>query len=328
MPTPFLGLSFLISVIIIVINFIIKLFVHIFPKLITNTEFFSKHKSLKIIGSFIIIFVVLSMSLKTYFEIFNAATQEEHSNFSYIDNYIIGCTPIEKEPLKDKLVILRLDDVQATNWNMVSIQMMEDAIARDMPIVAGTIPDKIHEDFRMVSYLKKQSCNIEIAIHGYTHNTNGNVSPALTGEFSHLNATEARERLTAGKKELSDLSDTPLVTFIPPQNEISTEASSVLFEFGITYLSDKGTSMYDYDASTWDGSTAKDAISDCNEVFANGENLCVIMLHPQDFSTADMKIDYDRYTEYTKLLNTLENIDVSVIRFNEITIDMLKENTV
>ena len=61
------------------------------------------------------------------------------------------------------------------------------------------------------------------------------------------------------------------------------------------------------------------AINDCEESFKKGDDLCVIMLHPQDFSNEDLSIDGDRYNEFIKILDYMQSNNIPAITFKEMS---------
>ncbi len=323
MPLPFFGFSFLISIAIIAVHFVVRiarlgqsvLRLPVPPK--------PRAQGVRMITALAIIGVVSLLSTNVYAQVVRFASTNHYNNMSVIEHYLTDCTNTIDPSIHDRMVVLRLDDVQAFSWDEVNIRMMEDTLARGMPIVAGTIPKDINTDFKMVSFLNKHNCNIEVALHGYTHHIDLDYI-AQDGEFHSISADEARIRLRKAIAEIGTVIDTPIRSFIPPQNQISAEAKRVLPEFGITHLSSEGNDMYDYDAKTWGGISAIEVIETCEQRFAKGDQLCVIMLHPQEFSDEHMHVDEEKYHEYTKLLELLGEIDVSVVRFSDVPPEMLK----
>ncbi len=245
----------------------------------------------------------------------------EENNIKLVGDALYECKPINI-PNSDKYVILRLDDVQAYGWTDISIKMMHDALQRDQTIVAGVIPINIKSDKRIVDFFKKYDCNVEIAIHGYDHNIGEN-SDYTTGEFAFLNEEEAKERLVLAKNELHKISAQKPVTFIPPNNQLSEGARDAIQNEILPIISSEGKNYFDYNASTWNFVTksfigADEVIANCENSFNQGDNLCIIMLHPQDFSNSDLSINEDHYNEFIKILDYIESNNIPAITFKEI----------
>ena len=311
------SLTALISLIIIAIHFVLK----------TIAGFFNFHsksknppnKKLNVVMAIIVLIFIPIALFVIYQPIFNNLVHEDN-NFELIENALYECTTLEISQ-KDKYVILRLDDVQSGAWTSISIKMMNDVLERNLPIVAGIIPKYIEEDKIIKQFFKKNDCKVEIAIHGYDHGS-GEYGDS-NGEFAFLNQIDTKEKIALAKQSIAKISDQNLNIFIPPNNQISDEARATLKESDFI-ISSEGEDYYDYDSATWDfGSNsfinAEETIANCELAFSTGDNLCVIMIHPQDFSNNDMSINEDSYAEFTKILDYLESSNISVTTFNKMS---------
>ncbi len=259
------------------------------------------------------IFAFYNPVIKTLFPDKNTATVEKE------ENYV--CTPFNNNSA-GPMVILRLDDVQAFSWSDISIKMMEDALASGLPIVAGVIPKNISEDKKTIEFLKRNDCNIQIAVHGYDHGPS-EYDNETSGEFAHLDKIETQQRLALAKEEIAKIATSESYVFIPPQNELSAAARTTLGEEGFSVISSEGTGYYDYDAASWSFKnksfiSASQTILDCITTFNEGDDLCVIMLHPQDYTKDDQTIDESLYNEYKKILSYLNTEDISVVTYAEV----------
>lgn len=209
-------------------------------------------------------------------------------------------------------VILRLDDIQLFTWGGVTETMIEDTLERDIPLSLGVIPMSINRNPELVSLIKLNECNVEIVLHGWNHRED-------VPEFSGIDEDTALDKLVRGKEYLEDLFDTKIVTFVPPQNEISKAAKGMIGEAGLRIYSGEGTESFDYDAETFnvgDGdysAMVAEVLEDCQTAF-DGDNQCVIMLHPQDFAT-DYVFDKEKYLYYLTLLDELKKMEVSFSTF-------------
>ena len=231
------------------------------------------------------------------------------------------------------MIVLRLDDVQSYGWHDISMKMMADALERKLPVVAGVIPKESASNPDMNEFFARNGCNLEIALHGYDHQrtNSSNYQPnhydaegARFAEFASLTTAEATERIAKGLAEIRKLSSQSILTFIPPEHMLSREAELAMHRFGIHLISGGSGAFYDYHAYTWDGSTdqyaaATTVMNTCWERFDAGENLCVIMFHPQDYARDDGSLDTSRYDDYLKLLDLIAISDTSVVTFKEMT---------
>lgn len=314
----FVGLTALISILAILLHFCfsgLKKVFRISKK--DGSGFIMKHAP---VFSVLILVLMPLAIIGVYKPIVNNMLNEEN-NVKLVKDALYVCQPINL-PQSDKYVILRLDDVQAYGWTDISIRMMNDALEKGDSITAGVIPKSIDTDKRVVEFFKKHGCNVEIAIHGYDHGI-GEYSNDFNGEFALLTEVEAKERLDLSMIEIAKISEQKPVTFIPPNNQLSEGAKQAIQNEIFPIISGEGKNYYDYDASTWNFITdsfvsADKVISDCESTFSEGKNVCVIMLHPQDFSNQDLSTNEDRYKEYIKVLEYIESNKIPAITFKEI----------
>ncbi|HEY0964728.1 MAG TPA: DUF2334 domain-containing protein [Candidatus Paceibacterota bacterium] len=285
--------------------------------------------------SFFISFTISLFSFGALMIILVIAARHETNNYALAEDMLRTCTELPAAPLKEHIVILRLDDVQAQTWTPISTRMMRDTVDRGMPIVAGVIPYGISTSLEVQRYFKSYGCNTEVALHGYTHADSqyqGEHEHGSNPEFGALSKHAARKKLDAAFEEMRVLPPHQIVTFIPPENRISEAAAAVLKEYNIRYLSKEGSALYDYRASTWNFDKnhyvpAKMVISDCRKHFESGGKLCVIMLHPQDYANPDGTLNETRYKDYVVLIEMLRKEDVSVATFADLDkIPELKAN--
>ena len=297
MMTPFTGLTVIFHLIIIFI-----------------------YKRRKVLVSFAIALIVfgiiglnLSFSVKGLFG--------KDSNIRLAANlpeYLRQCKPFETN-IGEKNIILRVDDIQASAWREVTIRMTDDALENSMPLVLAVIPEGIEEDDKLYRYLRSQRCNIELAQHGWDHNKDtGGVAP----EFGSLSKEEAYKRIIEGKAVMEKLADKPPVTFIPPNNYYSAGTAQALDKAGFINISSEGDQPFDYTSATFD-STKNELISvpeileRCIEGL-NEKDLCVVMLHPQDYAT-DGVLDEEKYEMYSELLDELKKLNVSFVTMENLS---------
>ena len=315
----FVGLTAFISLMAIAIHFLYKGFNKVF-RISSKSKggFFMKHAT----TFSVLILILMPLAIVGMYKPIVDNMLNDQNNIKLVGDALYTCKPINL-PNSDKYIVLRLDDVQAYGWTDISIRMMNDAMQRGGTITAGVIPKNIDTDKRIVEFFKKYECNVEIAIHGYDHGI-GEFSPDFNGEFALLNEEESKERLILAKEELSKISKQKPITFIPPNNQLSDGAKTAVRNEILPIISGEGNNYFDYDAATWNFVTnsfvgADKVISDCENTFKEGKNLCVIMLHPQDFSNQDLSTDEERYAEYIKILNYFESNNIPSITFKEVT---------
>jgi len=243
------------------------------------------------------------------------------STLALIKNQAYQCT-LEKP--EENVIILRLDDIQAWAWKNSSQSIINEIISREIPITLGVVPEDLGKDKETLSYLKeiKDSELIEIAQHGYTHEEN---------EFLYLNETQAVERIIAGRNILIKELGVYPTTFIPPYNEYSTATLLALEENNFYINSAKKETQIFSNTFAILGYTARTAefnperfvpveevVSNCRQSLEE-TGICVVMLHPQDYTINQSDIIHERkYSEFLRLLDELENLNVEFIKFNDL----------
>jgi hypothetical protein len=190
-------------------------------------------------------------------------------------------------------IILRLDDIQAKAGANTSMEMINDALNRDLPIVLGVIPYQLETDSKIVSFLSglRNNSHVEIALHGFRHSKN---------EFANLSQAQAYDILQSGKAALSKQLGIDPVTFIPPNNVYSNGTLAALEASGFERMS-ASQDQLDYDGKLLTAGfnirppsdlTPEEqveynmdfAVNRCKAKLEEG-NLCIVMLHPQDYAT-------------------------------------------
>ena len=212
----------------------------------------------------------------------------------------------------DRNIILRMDDVQAEMWRDIQIKMVEDALDRDKTLSLGVIPFNLFNDRKMSKFLMDNRCNVEISLHGYTHDYT---------EFKTLSFEEADDKIKKGLKILNKI-EPNVITFIPPENVFSEGTEQAVFNNSFEVLSaEHGDTEYSLTQSTydWASSELEDyrlVLSGCKNDLDNNKT-CIIMLHPQDYA-ANGELDEKKYDSYIKLLEGLDELDANVITFRDL----------
>lgn len=228
--------------------------------------------------------------------------------------------------LNDRLVVLRLDDVQATMWSKTSRMLIEGAIGKGVTMVAGVIPKGLDADVKMDSLLRRERCNIEVALHGWDHGRSAYTPGELDGppEFSQLSADQAMPLLLAGKSVLEKLTGGAVTTFIPPNNLASDGTVEALKETGFDVISSGGDDTFDYSIPTYDFLKQSivpvdDILTACNRKFSEGK-FCVVMFHPQEYSNPDRTLNEEVYHDhFLAIIDRLKEAGTSFTTFKELS---------
>ena len=230
----------------------------------------------------------------------------------------------------NRIIILRLDDVKAWQYYDITTRMTSLMLSKNMAFTMALIPKDIEKDTTLfLPWIRniKNDPRVEIALHGYLHEE---------GEFKDLNRTEATYRLQKGKEMIYNYTGIVPVTFIPPENEYSDDTVDSLSDTGFRVISAEASpnikqyyeigenlSFVGYTTRTYDFSDSKfipaeQVLEECNSSL-DKDGLCVIMIHPQDYLTADRtQIDEERYAEFIKLIDGLEKLNARFKTFKDL----------
>ena len=209
-------------------------------------------------------------------------------------------------------IVLRIDDIQASYLVDVQKKMINDALDRDKTLSLAVIPLGLNNNKAMVKFLKEKKCKLEIGLHGYENND---------FEFSELSYEEADKKIKDGLKVLNEI-ESEVITFIPPNNEISNESKIAVYGNKIKIISsgfynrEFGYSVSTYDWENHSFMDYKEILSEClNELEKN--ETCIVMMHPQDYVT-DGKFDNEKYQQYIQLLDNVDKLNATIVTFRDL----------
>lgn len=264
--------------------------------------------------AFFAILIIFSIIVKETFASLDSLVSGE-TNLELISNQFFPCKKFETKENKNKIII-RMDDVQAYAWSAPSIKIMSHTLKNSIPMVIGVIAKDIEQDRKIVRFIKKNDCNLEVAYHGWDHNK-ADGSP----EFVDIYQVQAREKIVKGKNSLKHLTKSSIKTFIPPENKLSENLKEVVEKEKFTIISSEGKGKYDYSASTYDfvnetKNNLEDTVEKCEEKIKEN-NLCIIMLHPQDYVTNN-RLDKNKFDTYKALLERLGELNAEFTTFEKI----------
>ena len=245
-------------------------------------------------------------------------TQGSITKYSLEEVQTYSC--IVEKP-SERTIVLRIDDI--TPWNDLNLmrQMTDEIINRGYGVALGVIPNGIEKNRDIVRWVQKinENPNIELSLHGYKHEPN---------EFGTLNYQNARTKIELGTEIMAKYFGEVPINFIPPYNVESEGTIKALKDLNFKTFSGNHQEYYlsgdfakaGYTATTYEYSQDKfvfadEALKKC-ETSINKNGVCVMMFHPQDFTTKG-KIDEDKYAEYIKVLDGLKNLNADVMNFRQ-----------
>jgi predicted deacetylase len=211
----------------------------------------------------------------------------------------------------DRNIIIRIDDIQAYYLNNIQIRMIQDALNMNKTVSLAVIPTGLLNDKELSKFLEENRCKLEIALHGYNNSDY---------EFANISYKEANNKIKEGLKILNEI-EPKVITFIPPNNEISDEGRKAVYANGIKIISsgfeniEAGFTMSTYDWKNKSFTDYEKVLADCNDELNKNET-CIIMIHPQDYIT-DGKLDEEKYSQYTALLNGMNKLNATIVTFRD-----------
>ncbi len=288
--TFFGGISFLVHFIILLVKWITK-----HPKSAITT-----------------LLVMVVVTFGAFFSIKHGI--KNSPNITILQNTFYSCENTAMASNNHKnTIIVRLDDIQAFAWRDTSMKMINYIIDKDLKVTLGVIPKNLKEDAVLVKFLRKTSCNTEIAQHGWDHGqSNGNTKP----EFANITKSKAYNRIIRGKRYLEEIFNKSVVSFIPPNNVYSEEVLEALRQANVSFMSSEfTTTTVDYGTDSEKLKPVKDIVDSCKQGLRTN-NLCIVLVHPQDYTTDDM-LDESKYAKFTNLINQLSVIDADFMTIEE-----------
>jgi peptidoglycan/xylan/chitin deacetylase (PgdA/CDA1 family) len=244
--------------------------------------------------------------------------QGEIKEYNIEEAKTYSCT-IEKP--NERTIILRIDDI--TPWNNLDLMkdMVQDINERGYGVSLGVIPKRLQESDKLIKWLQDINENplVELSQHGYEHTEN---------EFKSLSYQEAMKKIEVGREIMIRYFGEHPLNFIPPYNVESEGTVNALKNLGFKTLSGSINEFYirdgfasaGYTATTYKYSedkfvNADQVLKDC-KASLDKNGVCVIMMHPQDF-TEDGTVNKEKYSEFIKVLNGLQDLDAEVVNFGQ-----------
>lgn len=215
-------------------------------------------------------------------------------------------------------IILRMDDVRA--YSKLTKPLVDEIVSRNISVTLGVIPKDLEKDYQIAKYLNeiKSNPHIEIAQHGNYHNeSDKNIS---------------NDSLLEGYAKIQTILSVVPVTYILPHNEVSLGSKEIISNYFRVISGEQGifregekyaeigyteeTYYYDKNYSV----PVETIINKCEESLRN-INLCVIAIHPQEYSTNinnPSVLDKNKLEEFKHLLDKLENLNASFSTFKDL----------
>lgn len=284
-------------------------------------EIFQGALSLTILA--FVIFLYFSNYNVRLFDVPNNVVGKNLSLTYYFNSSEIPIGNGQFTPPSQRVIILRLDDVQAYGWDDIAINLTETVLKKNISITLGVIPDGMEKSNPVSDFLLKNSKNplIEIAQHG-TNKHEDTLTNATVEEI--YNSTKI------GMQKIALSTGVIPITFATPYNVYSLESTEALSQLGFRILSAKERefrtngyiTLIGYDTQTKIyGQPSLVNISTiiylCN-LSLNSKNTCVIMMHPQDYANSNGRMDPQSYQQFLELLDQLDNLNATFVTFKDL----------
>lgn len=218
----------------------------------------------------------------------------------------------EYHQTSDRNIVLRVDDIQAYYLKNIQSMMIQDALNMNKTLSLSVIPYGLLDDKEITQLLKENRCKLEIGLHGYDN---------TDFEFQNISYKEANSKIKKGLKILEEI-EPKIITFIPPNNEISEDGRKAVYNNGIKVISsgswnkEFGFSVSTYDWGNHSFTDYHEILEKCWNELEKGET-CIVMIHPQDYTTNGV-LDYSKYTQYISLLSAIDSLNATVVTFRDL----------
>lgn len=220
-----------------------------------------------------------------------------------------------------KWVILRLDNISSKTSVTLLKKMVIDTQRFHVPMVLWIVPEWLDIQSETANFLRNESCNFELAIHGWDHFsaqvTTGNIRRIT--EFSEISYEDALTRINQARSVMSELTNEPVITFIPPFHEISYSWVLAAKQSWIDVISSVGTWVFDARSQISNELfSSKNIQAWCLESFKS-KNLCIVHLQIEDFVIQwSDKVDEKKYFEYLSFLSDFSTNGIEFTTFRKL----------
>lgn len=144
---------------------------------------------------------------------------------------IVGNTirnTLQEVPHSCNCVAFRLDDIQDHFTRDAQKDLIDMFLTEKVPLTIGVIGGYLHDDNDLIQFLQKavSSGTIEVANHSWDHK-----------DHSAKTSNEQKDSIVKTNERIKELFNTPIKTFIPPENAFNDDTLSAMKAAGLTHLS-------------------------------------------------------------------------------------------
>jgi peptidoglycan/xylan/chitin deacetylase (PgdA/CDA1 family) len=162
---------------------------------------------------------------------------------------------------------------------------------------------------------------VQVAQHGYSHQTRASPQKGVYTEFDGLDYDSQRQRIIMGKELLEKMLDKQIVTFVPPWNSYDLNTLRVLEELNFSTISAslgrpvKDPSPLNFLPETASLLQLQDAIQAARKS-RDARPIVVVLFHPFDFKEVDKdkgKVTFQQFEDILKWVSSQEDVRVLTV---------------
>ncbi len=256
--------------------------------------------------------------------------------------FSLSWTPQASSTAEEKqiIVVFRFDDYSSRSATDMEVKLIEAFHKHNIPCTFGVIPYACAGDYhdtrsQGVIPLTPMKANIlnnaikagilEVALHGYSHQTIREGADGGYTEFSGLDYIEQEKKIVKGKNLLEEMLDIQVTTFIPPWGSYDLNTIRALEKLGFNAIS-AGTHGVAKESSPLKFLPATCGILQLREAVESArcipevQPIIVVLFHAYDFLEINREQGNLTYQEFVELLDWIKSQkDIHVSSINQIT---------
>lgn len=227
---------------------------------------------------------------------------------------------------KQITVVFRFDDYSSGSPTEFELKLLNSFKNFNAPVTFGVIPHRLSPMKAAILRENVKSGVLEVALHGYTHQsfrtkTNGDFS-----EFSGRDYDSQLQIITAGKNLLEEMLGIQISTFIPPWNSYDINTLRVLEKIGFKTISadihgvTKESSQLRFLPATCSfRDNIQEAVRSARRI-SDDRPIIVILFHSHEFIEIDKKTGKFTFQDFIELLTWITSQkDIHVRTIDETT---------
>jgi len=234
------------------------------------------------------------------------------------------------------IVVFRYDDYSNHSPTDLEVRLFETFQRNHIPLTIGVIPFLESGDTHEYNALSSTKANllrnmnntsiIEVALHGFNHETIYQNKKPLYSEFAGLDFTSQHERLSQGKRLLEQLVGKTVKTFIPSWNSYdeNTIKALELLEFETISASNLSSVNLKNEKSPLKFLPQTCSLNELRRAVKSakrneeGQAIIVVLFHAYDFTDVDESRGEITYENFLELLDWLKaQTDVSFLNISQ-----------